>query len=302
MMNFDMKMLASLQTNFSQQKPKSFNKRQRVEERRSQYGRSKLWTPLDVEKEEEKYQKFKKRQEEKMRLAQEQDEKLQKELEESKLSDQDNEDEEEAKNEIKKKNKPKSHHKKEKKKHKKNKHSKKKSKHKKNKHKKEKEKKKKKSKKNKKQVWVEKTINFEDLKNNQLSQELPDITNEQNEKEFLGPTPLQSISVSYGDNLMPGEGEAYANFVKQNKRIPRRGEIGLTSEEIERFEKAGYVMSGSRHKMMNAVRLRKESQIYSAEEKRALAMLNLEEQKKRETEVLNSLKDLVKKKLKKGRK
>ncbi|KAJ3449247.1 nf-kappa b activating protein [Anaeramoeba flamelloides] len=101
---------------------------------------------------------------------------------------------------------------------------------------------------------------------------------------------------------MPGEGEAYASFVKQNKRIPRRGEIGLTSEEIERFEKAGYVMSGSRHKMMNAVRLRKESQIYSAEEKRALAMLNLEEQKKRETEVLNSLKDLVKKKLKKGRK
>ena len=29
-------------------------------------------------------------------------------------------------------------------------------------------------------------------------------------------------------------------------------------------------MSGSRHKRMNAVRIRKENQIYSAEEKRAL--------------------------------
>ena len=32
------------------------------------------------------------------------------------------------------------------------------------------------------------------------------------------------------------------------------------------------VMSGSRHRRMNAVRIRKENQVYSAEEKRALAM------------------------------
>ena len=41
-------------------------------------------------------------------------------------------------------------------------------------------------------------------------------------------------------------------------------------------------MSGSRHKRMNAVRMRKENQVYSAEEKRALAMFNYEEKQKRE--------------------
>lgn len=37
-----------------------------------------------------------------------------------------------------------------------------------------------------------------------------------------------------------------AEYVKAGKRIPRRGEIGLTSDEIADFEKSGYVMSGSR--------------------------------------------------------
>ena len=58
-----------------------------------------------------------------------------------------------------------------------------------------------------------------------------------------------------------------ANYVKAGKRIPRRGEIGLTSNEITSFEDQGYVMSGSRHRRMEAVRIRKENQIYSADEK-----------------------------------
>ena len=37
-----------------------------------------------------------------------------------------------------------------------------------------------------------------------------------------------------------------AEFVMAGKRIPRRGEIGLTSGEIEDFEDTGFVMSGSR--------------------------------------------------------
>ena len=37
-----------------------------------------------------------------------------------------------------------------------------------------------------------------------------------------------------------------AQYVKEGKRIPRRGEIGLTSDEIANFETSGYVMSGSR--------------------------------------------------------
>lgn len=52
---------------------------------------------------------------------------------------------------------------------------------------------------------------------------------------------------SFGHALLPGEGAAMAEFVKAGKRIPRRGEIGLTSDEIAEFEKSGFVMSGSRY-------------------------------------------------------
>lgn len=60
-------------------------------------------------------------------------------------------------------------------------------------------------------------------------------------------------------------------------RIPRRGEVGWSGQEIELLEDTGYVMSGSRHARMNAIRIRKENQVYSAEEKRALALIQYEE-------------------------
>ena len=46
----------------------------------------------------------------------------------------------------------------------------------------------------------------------------------------------------------------------------------MKARQIESLEQTGYVMSGSRHAKMNAVRIRKENQVYSAEEKKALAM------------------------------
>ncbi|KAH0865590.1 hypothetical protein HID58_082801, partial [Brassica napus] len=60
-----------------------------------------------------------------------------------------------------------------------------------------------------------------------------------------------------------------------------------------RFEDLGYVMSGSRHQRMNAIRIRKENQVYSAEDKRALAMFNYEEKAKREAKVMSDLSRLV---------
>ena len=55
-----------------------------------------------------------------------------------------------------------------------------------------------------------------------------------------------SCICSYGKALLPGEGAAMAAYIADGKRIPRRGEIGLTSNEIETFEDVGFVMSGSR--------------------------------------------------------
>lgn len=96
---------------------------------------------------------------------------------------------------------------------------------------------------------------------------------------------------------MPGEGAAIAMYVQQNMRIPRRGEIGWSGEEINGLEDEGYVMSGSRHKKMNAVRLRKENQVYSAEEKRALALITFEEKQQKDNKVVGDFRQMLTQKL-----
>lgn len=98
---------------------------------------------------------------------------------------------------------------------------------------------------------------------------------------------------AYGGALLPGEGSAMANFVQEGKRIPRRGEIGLSSDQIEAYEKAGFVMSGSRHNRMNAVRMRKENQVYTAEEQRSMLKLIAEEKQKKETALVEQFKQMV---------
>ena len=97
----------------------------------------------------------------------------------------------------------------------------------------------------------------------------------------------------YGKALLPGEGQAMASFVQQNLRVPRRGEIGYNADEIEKYEQSGYVMSGSRHARMNAVRIRKENQVYSAEEQRALALITLQENQRKEAELVEDWKELL---------
>lgn len=121
-----------------------------------------------------------------------------------------------------------------------------------------------------------------------------------NEEEIVGPQQKAHTTLTHremGKALLPGEGAAMAAYVAEGKRIPRRGEIGLTSDQIASFESVGYVMSGSRHRRMEAVRIRKENQIYSADEKRALAMFSKEERHKRENLILGQFKYMVKSKL-----
>lgn len=134
------------------------------------------------------------------------------------------------------------------------------------------------------------------------------------EDSYAGPQPLThektnaaagssgaaSSNKPYGSALLPGEGEALAQYVQQNLRIPRRGEIGYSSNDIDAFEKSGFVMSGSRHARMNAVRIRKENQIYSAEEQRALALITLEENQQKEQALLQDFREMLKDKLKGG--
>merc|ERR1712110_1019687 len=125
-----------------------------------------------------------------------------------------------------------------------------------------------------------------------------------NEDDIIGPQLPNKVILTHkemGGALLAGEGAAMAAYVKDGKRIPRRGEIGLTSEEISKYEDEGWVMSGSRHRRMEAVRLRKENQIYSADEKRALATFSKEERQKRENKILGQFRDMVQDKLNKPR-
>ena len=122
----------------------------------------------------------------------------------------------------------------------------------------------------------------------------------------VGPMPPPKVMVKkvderqYGGALLRGEGSAMAAFLQEGTdvRIPRRGEIGLTSDEIAKYEEAGYVMSGSRHRVMNAVRMRKENQVISAEEKRGILKLQKEERERREMILREEFEELLKEKLK----
>lgn len=116
----------------------------------------------------------------------------------------------------------------------------------------------------------------------------------------IGPVPLkieydknQERKMYQGMNINPTEAHLYAQYIQQGKRIPRRGEVGITSQEIEYFESIGYVMSGSRHKKINAVRQRIEGKVYSAEDKRALVIFNLEENIKKEKNIINGFKYMM---------
>ena len=53
-------------------------------------------------------------------------------------------------------------------------------------------------------------------------------------------------------------------------------------------------MSGSRHARMNAVRIRKENQVYSAEEQRALALITMEENQQKEAQLMEDYRNMLK--------
>lgn len=138
---------------------------------------------------------------------------------------------------------------------------------------------------------------------------------DEDDDDEVGPQPLVVASSkskkvderSYGGALLRGEGSAMAAFLQDGTdvRIPRRGEIGLDSDEIAAYEQVGYVMSGSRHRMMNAVRMRKENQVISAEEKRGILKLQEEERQRREAILREEFSQLLNENLKdaeKGRK
>ena len=106
-----------------------------------------------------------------------------------------------------------------------------------------------------------------------------------------------NIKAHHGQNLLPGEGAAIAAFVEKGERIPRRGEVGLEPHQITQFENAGFVMSGSRHATMDAIRRRKESQIIGAEQAKVNELIRLQEKSKKQEAFLESMSEIATKAL-----
>ena len=62
------------------------------------------------------------------------------------------------------------------------------------------------------------------------------------DSDMIGPSLPKKVQLSHkemGTQLLPGEGAAMAAYIAEGKRIPRRGEIGLTSDEISKYEEDG---------------------------------------------------------------
>jgi len=112
---------------------------------------------------------------------------------------------------------------------------------------------------------------------------------------IIGPLPSSSAADehTYGAHLLPGEGKAMAEYVKKGKRIPRRGEIGLDSDKIEALERAGFVMSGTRHERMNVVRSRKENQVVTVEERAKELRQRAEDRARKEAEIIEQFREMA---------
>uniref|UniRef100_A0A915CUV3 NF-kappa-B-activating protein C-terminal domain-containing protein n=1 Tax=Ditylenchus dipsaci TaxID=166011 RepID=A0A915CUV3_9BILA len=149
----------------------------------------------------------------------------------------------------------------------------------------------------KEEEWVELTKELRDKEAKKAKDEESLVIGPQIPEHLLhqsdSPTYEGKLAAEDRKNMLRGEAAAMAAYAAQGKRIPRRGEIGLSSEEISVYEKVGYVMSGTRHKSMEATRLRKENQILTAEEKRLLNTFSQEERKKREDTVLKQFQELI---------
>ena len=69
---------------------------------------------------------------------------------------------------------------------------------------------------------------------------------EDEEEQMIGPQQPQKVQLRKKDihdsstQLLKGEGKAMAAYIAKGKTIPRRGEIGLTSDKITAYEKDGW--------------------------------------------------------------
>lgn len=86
-------------------------------------------------------------------------------------------------------------------------------------------------------------------------------------------------------------------FLSQFKRAPRRGEIGLSAEEIGNAEKLGYVMSGSRSKAAHMFVNRVQRQLHERDAAKREQQFRQVEDERSNTDLIDALAKLVQSKV-----
>jgi hypothetical protein len=81
----------------------------------------------------------------------------------------------------------------------------------------------------------------------------------------------------------------------KQKAETEKPELGLTSNEYDKYEKHGYVMSGSRNLSNSLVKMRSENQTISWEEKKQILQYSYQERKRKEEEIVSEFKEMAKK-------
>lgn len=85
----------------------------------------------------------------------------------------------------------------------------------------------------------------------------------------------------------------FSEFFKDGKRIPLRGQEGMSVDQILAFERAGYKMSGYNKRQTEATYMKAERKVYTQEEKRMLEKHSLDDRKQKEKDKMEQFKNLA---------
>jgi len=93
------------------------------------------------------------------------------------------------------------------------------------------------------------------------------------------------------------EGVNFSEHIRGGKRIPLRGQEGMSLDQIDAFERAGYRMSGRSKRQTEARAMRAERKVYTQEEKRMLEKVSRDDRVKAQQDKLDAFKHQALKKV-----
>merc|ERR1712113_574868 len=95
------------------------------------------------------------------------------------------------------------------------------------------------------------------------------------------------------DGTAAESGLNFTEFFQNGKRIPLRGQEGMSVDQIEAFERAGYKMSANHKRQVEAHYMRMERKVYTPEEKAMLERYSKNDRDAKSKEQLEQFRSFV---------